>query len=124
MTSFLKKRKVKGRKGIGKFSGLMIAQIMKLETYASGKKTTLIINKEELALAHYDLEKVPLSINSEDCEEDKHGTIVTLEGLSQNFNFPNPERLKEFLVRDYGRENDFKLIINGEDIGVLDLQGK
>jgi len=122
--SFLKKRKVKGRKGIGKFSGLMIAQVMKLETYASGKKTTLIINKEELALAHYDLEKVPLSISVEDCEEDKHGTTVTLEGLSQNFNFPNPERLKEFLVRDYGRENDFKLIINGKDIGVLDLQGK
>jgi hypothetical protein len=123
-TSFKKKRKVKGRKGIGKFAGLMIAQIMKLETYSNGKKTTLFIDKEELAKANYDLENVSLPIEVDDCPEDKHGTTITLEGLSQNFNFPNPERLKEFLVRDYGRENDFEIKINGLSVGVLDLQGK
>lgn len=122
--SFLKKRKVKGRKGIGKFAGLLVATQMKVETYAANKKTTLIINKDELAKAGYDLEKVPLPIFVEDCKEDKHGTIITLEGLSQNFNYPNPERLKELLIRDYGRETDFSLTINGENIGVLDLQGK
>jgi hypothetical protein len=122
--SFLKKRKVKGRKGIGKFAGLMVATQMKLETYAAGKKTTIVINKDELAKAGYDIEKVPLPIFVEDCEENKHGTIITLEGLSQNFNYPNPERLKELLIRDYGREIDFNLTINGENIGVLDLQGK
>lgn len=122
--SFLRKRKVKGRKGIGKFAGLMVASQMKLETYAAGKKTTLVINKNELAKAGYDLEKVPLPILVEDCEKEQHGTIITLEGLSQNFNYPNPERLKELLIRDYGREKDFTIIINGENIGVLDLQGK
>ena len=122
--SFLKKRKVKGRKGIGKFAGLMVANQMKVETFAAGKKTTLIINKDGLAKAGYDLEKVPLPIFVEDCEEKKHGTIITLEGLSQNFNYPNPDRLKELLIRDYGREKDFILSINGENIGVLDLQGK
>lgn len=122
--SFLKKRKVKGRKGIGKFAGLMVATQMKLETWATGRKTTLVINKNDLAKAGYDLEKVPLPIFVEDCEENKHGTLITLEGLSQNFNYPNPERLKELLIRDYGRETDFTLTINGENIGVLDLQGK
>ena len=122
--SFLKKRKVKGRKGIGKFAGLMVASQMKVETFAAGKKTTLIINKDELAKAGYDLERVPLPIFVEDCEENKHGTLITLEGLSQNFNYPNPERLKELLIRDYGRDTDFTLTINGENIGVLDLQGK
>lgn len=47
--SIEKKRKVKGRKGIGKFAGLMVATKMQLETYANGTKTTLIIDKEELA---------------------------------------------------------------------------
>lgn len=122
--SFLKKRKVKGRKGIGKFAGLMVATQMKVETFAAGKKTTLVINKDELAKAGYDLERVPLPIFVEDCEENKHGTVITLEGLSQNFNYPNPERLKELLIRDYGRDTDFTLTINGENIGVLDLQGK
>lgn len=121
--SIHKKRKVKGRKGIGKFAGLMVAKQMKVETFAAGKKTTIIINKDELAKAGYDLEKVPLPINVEECEEAKHGTKITLEGLNQNLNFPNPERLKEILIRDYGRESDFHLTINGENIGVRDLQG-
>lgn len=123
-TSYLKKRKIKGRKGIGKFAGLMVATQMKVETFAAGKKTLIIINKDELAKAGYDLEKVPLPISVEDCDENLHGTTITLEGLNQNLNYPNPERLKELLIRDYGRETDFSITINGENIGVLDLQGK
>lgn len=122
--SYLKKRKVKGRKGIGKFAGLMVATQMKVETFAAGKKTIIIINKDELAKAGYDLEKVPLPISVEDCDEYLHGTTITLEGLNQNLNYPNPDRLKELLIRDYGRETDFSITINGENIGVLDLQGK
>lgn len=122
--SYLKKRKVKGRKGIGKFAGLIVATQMKVETYAAGKKTIIIINKEELAKAGYDLEKVPLPITVEECSNDLHGTTITLEELNQNLNYPNPDRLKELLIRDYGRETDFIITINGENIGVLDLQGK
>ncbi|GAB1418495.1 hypothetical protein MASR2M12_12600 [Bacteroidales bacterium] len=122
--SYLKKRKVKGRKGIGKFAGLMVATQMKVETFAAGKKTLIIINKDELAKAGYDLEKVPIPISVEDCDENFHGTTITLEGLNQNLNYPNPDRLKELLIRDYGRETDFSITINGENIGVLDLQGK
>lgn len=122
--SYLKKRKVKGRKGIGKFAGLMVATQMKVETFAAGKKTLIIINKDELAKAGYDLEKVPLPISVEDCDENLHGTTITLEGLNQNLNYPNPDRLKELLIRDYGRETDFSITINDENIGVLDLQGK
>jgi hypothetical protein len=122
--TFSKKRKVKGRKGIGKFSGLMVASQMTIETFVNGKATSLTINKDDLAKAGYDLEKVPLPINVTDCDKAKHGTRITLEGINQNFNFPNPERLKEILIRDYGREMDFDITINGENIGVLDLQGK
>lgn len=122
--SYLKKRKVKGRKGIGKFAGLMVAKQMIVETFASGIKTSIKINKDDLEKAGYDLEKVPLPVTVENCDVNKHGTTITLEGLSQNLNYPNPDRLKELLIRDYGREKDFRLRINGEDIGVLDLQGK
>jgi hypothetical protein len=122
--TFQKKRKVKGRKGIGKFSGLMVAEIMKLETYSSGVKTSLTISKNELAKGNYDLEKVPLPIESESCNETLHGTIITLIGLNQNLDFPNPEKLGQILMWDYGREQDFDLYINGEKLGVHDLQGK
>lgn len=119
-----KKRKVKGRKGIGKFAGLMVASEMMLETSVAGKLTRLIIKKEELSKANYDLGNVPLPIQVEDSPKEKCGTRITLRGLNQNFNYPNPERLKEILIRDYGREQDFEISINGESIGVLDLQGQ
>ena len=119
-----KKRKVKGRKGIGKFAGLMVATKMKLETYANGIKTTLFIDKEELAKGNYDLEKVPLPISTEPCGVDKNGTTITLSNLNQNLEFPNPERMKQILVWEYGRDNDFEILINGDRIDVLDLQGK
>lgn len=122
--SLKKNRKVKGRKGIGKFAGLMIAEVMTLETFAKGVNTKLTISKEALAKVGYDLEKVPLPISTKKCPKSKHGTTITLSGLNQNFYFPNPDRLKEMLMRDYGRETDFAIKINGENIGVLDLIGQ
>lgn len=122
--SISKKRKVKGRKGIGKFAGLMVATKMQLETYANGIKTTLLIDKEELAKGNYDLEKVPLPISTETCDKDKNGTIITLSNLNQNLEFPNPERMKQILVWEYGRDTDFEIVINGDRTDVLDLQGK
>ena len=122
--SITKKRKVKGRKGIGKFAGLMVATKMQLETYANGTKTTLLIDKEELAKGNYDLEKVPLPISTETCAKDKKGTTITLSNLNQNLEFPNPEKMKQILVWEYGRDTDFEIIINGDKADVLDLQGK
>ncbi len=122
--SIEKKRKVKGRKGIGKFAGLMVATKMQLETYANGTKTTLIIDKEELAKGNYDLEKVPLPIFTETCDNDKKGTTITLSNLNQNLEFPNPEKMKQILAWEYGRDIDFEIIIDGNKIDVLDLQGQ
>ncbi|PCH75948.1 MAG: hypothetical protein COB98_07680 [Flavobacteriaceae bacterium] len=122
--SISKKRKIKGRKGIGKFSGLMVASIMRIETTSNGVKTSLIIDKNQLAKKGYDLEKVPLEIATEVTEENISGTKIILSGLNQNFDFPNPEKMKQLLVWDYGREIDFNITINGKEIGVLDLQGK
>lgn len=122
--SIEKKRKVKGRKGIGKFAGLMVATKMQLETFANGTKTTLIIDKEELAKGNYDLEKVPLPIFTESCDKNKKGTTITLSNLNQNLEFPNPEKMKQILAWEYGRDIDFEIIIDGNKIDVLDLQGQ
>jgi HSP90 family molecular chaperone len=44
----LKNRRIKGRKGIGKFAGLLAANIMILETTARGFTTQLEMSKESL----------------------------------------------------------------------------
>lgn len=120
----LKSRKVKGRKGIGKFSGLMVAAVMNVSTKAAGKETTVCISKDELAREKFDLEKVDLPISVRECPKEEHGTTITLIGLNQNFNYPNPDKLKQILVWDYGRVSDLNIFVNGEKLGVQDFQGK
>jgi len=122
--TFTKKRTVKGRKGIGKFSGLMVAEVMEVKTKAGGKETTLTIIKDELSKGKYDLEKVNLPVSVTECPKHEHGTTITLKGLNQNLNLPNPDKLKQILVWDYGRVLDFGIYVNSERVGVQDFQGK
>jgi hypothetical protein len=117
------KRRVKGRKGIGKFAGLMVAGIMEIETTARGRTTRVVVSKEDLMNAARDLERFDLPITVRDAAEDEHGTTVTLRELNQRFTFPLPDKLKNLLVVEYGREADFDIKVNGVGLGLDDLQG-
>lgn len=121
-----KLRIVKGRKGIGKFAGLAAASIMTLCTRARGTATEIRIRKNQLMVAgsEKDLEKVDLPIVTKTVDSTDHGTTVTLTGLDQNKQFPTPEKLKQLLVREYGRETSFKITVNGEPIAVADIGGE
>lgn len=55
-------RVVKGRRGVGKFSGLILAEEMEITTQAQGVQTTIIISKTLLLEAGKDIEQVPLPI--------------------------------------------------------------
>lgn len=117
------KRRVKGRKGIGKFAGLMVAGIMEIETTARGRTTRVIVSKDNLMNATRDLEGFDLPITVCDVDIDAHGTTVTLRELNQRFTFPLPEKLKSLLIVEYGREADFDIKVNGVGLGLDDLQG-
>ena len=118
-----KNRKVKGRKGIGKFAGLLIASEMTLVSKARGKKTTLTIVKDEILKWKDDLEKLDLPITSKNCDSAEKGTTIFLRNLNQNLHFPNPIKLSQLLITEYGRENDFKITINGKALDIQDLKG-
>jgi Histidine kinase-, DNA gyrase B-, and HSP90-like ATPase len=117
-------RKVKGRKGIGKFAGLTIAGFMQVEAHARSRKCTLLINKKELIENQIDLEAVPLSFMEADANDNKIGTTVTLTGLDDRLNFPTAERLREVLIYEYGREDGFKVFVNDVALSVQDVPGK
>lgn len=116
-------RKVKGRKGIGKFAGLVSANVMEIATKARGQKTTLTIFKNELLGSSKDLEKIDLPFAIEACPEAEHGTAITLADLNQNLSFPDPTRLKEILFLEYGRQANFTIYVNEEELRVEDLPG-
>lgn len=117
------KRKVKGRKGIGKFAGLLAADVMMLETCARSRRTRLTISKADLIAAGRDLEQFELPLSTEACPGDQHGTVITLSQLNQKLNFPEPERLRQILVLEYGREHDFRIVVNGTPLALDDLPG-
>lgn len=119
------KRLVKGRKGIGKFAGLILASEMELVTEAAGKRTRVLISKTSLMEAIEDLEKVPLPLEVSDATPpDAHGTTITLRTLNPKLSHIQPDKLKELLALDYGRETDFAIFVNGERVFHHDIQGE
>ncbi len=118
------KRLVKGRKGIGKFAGLMVADVMEIQTTARGITTRVVISKENLLNATRDLESIDLPLTVEPAPEGVSGTKVTLVGLNQRYEFPLPEKLKSLLMLEYGREEDIRIAVNGEFLSLEDLPGE
>lgn len=116
-------RKVKGRRGIGKFSGLTIGDEMEIVTRAHGVQTTLLISKELLLEAGKDIEEVDLPISDEPCDAEAHGTTITIRKLNPRLSFPQPDKLREQVAYDYGRESGFQVHINGEPVLRHDVQG-
>jgi hypothetical protein len=117
-------RKVKGRKGIGKFAGLVSANLMEISTKTRGKKTTLLIEKNALLASSKDLDKIDLPIDIEDCPENVQGTAIKLTDLNQNLSFPDPNVLKQLLFLEYGRQSNFTIYVNEEPLAVEDLPGE
>jgi hypothetical protein len=117
-------RVVKGRRGVGKFSGLILAEEMEITTQAQGVQTTIVISKTLLLEAGKDIEQVPLPITVTTCPKENRGTTVTLRRLNTRLNFPQPDKLREILAYDYGRETGIDLYINGEKVARHDIQGE
>ncbi len=118
------KRLVKGRKGIGKFAGLMAADVMEIQSCAKGKMTQVTISKDDLINAPKDLERIDLPLKISAIQEDVSGTKVVLTGLNQRYTFPQSEKLKNILVLEYGREEDLAITVNDELLTHDNLPGK
>ena len=117
-------RGVKGRRGVGKFSGLILADEMEVVTQAHGVETTISISKSTLMAAGKDIEQVPLPVTVTPCPSENQGTVITLRNLNLKLNFPQPDKLREILAYDYGREDGIELFINGEKVARHDIQGE
>lgn len=111
---------MKGKKGIGKFSGLMIADYMKLETWANSQYSYFEISNTEL-LNSNELNNLNLTINVEACDPKLKGTQITLNSFKQNLHLPNPDKFKSLLIREYGRSEDFNIVVNLKTLDINDL---
>ncbi|WP_235039900.1 ATP-binding protein [Vreelandella profundi] len=118
----LKRRKVKGKKGIGKFAGLMIANSMQLETWSRGRICEFSISIKDFENAT-DIEELPINLFVKDCDSEMQGTKITLSDLIHGLVFPSPEKIRQLLLQEYGREEGFVINVNGKILGIDDIQG-
>lgn len=117
-----KNRPVKGRKGIGKFAGLMAAAAMTLETRARGRLCRITLKLDDLSQVD-DIEQLNIELHSEPCASELHGTAITLSDLHQGLAYPDANRLRQILLQDYGRQDDFSITIDGKRLDVDDVSG-
>ncbi len=117
-----KGRLVKGRKGIGKFAGLMAASEMNLATSARGVRSNFRLNLADLERTQ-DIELLPIDVVTSECSVHDHGTEIVLSGLHTAFAFPDPQKFRQLLLQDYGRESGVVVKVNGKTLGVDDING-
>lgn len=117
-----KNRPVKGRKGIGKFSGLMAAATMMLETRARGRLCRISLRLDDLSRVE-DIEQLDIGLHSEPCAPELHGTTIILSDLHQGLAYPDANRLRQILLQDYGRQDDFSITVDDKRLDVDDVSG-
>lgn len=120
-----KGRPVLGRKGIGKFAGFGIAEVIRIETISgeTGEKTTFELDINDLrstTYVHTTRKSIPVIEYLEPDEERKgdKGTKVTLKKLKLS-RTPSKEGFGKSMSRRFllhKRAEDFEITVNGEPI--------
>jgi len=118
-----RQRRVKGRKGIGKFAGLAAARQMELVSVRDGVKSVLRIDKQAILDTAADIEHIPLPLTESPAPGEPSGTTITLSELEQALNFPNAESLRAMLLYEYGRATDITILVNNRKLDIEDLPG-
>lgn len=116
-------RLVKGRKGVGKFAGIIVAGNMQLVTRRDGKKSTVVIERQALENGPIDIEKIDVPVLLVDHDPADHGTTITLTKLFSHINYPTPTALRHALAPEYGRQDKMRVVVNGELLTHLRIPG-
>jgi hypothetical protein len=117
-------RRIKGRKGIGKFAGLAVARRMVVETVTRGLKTTVVVDKSALLTSDVEMGQIDLPIAVAPAENDSTGTTITLDELNQDRSIPTADAIRALLVYEYGRAPGFTVLVNDAPLSVEDLPGR
>lgn len=118
--SFLKKRDVMGRKGIGKLSLFSIADNIEIHTIKNGIKNGLILNRKDIE-EQIGKDEVyhPKDVPADTFNITK-GTRIVITQLKKNVNHTEVFLRKRLAKRFTVIDENFKVAINGNYIGLED----
>lgn len=114
-------RPLLGRKGIGKFAGFGIADVIYIETISkkNGERTLFEMNVEKIRCEGFQKPIPVIAYDPPDVKRKKqHGTVVTLQGLHFT-STPSEQVFKKSMARRFTllrRAENFVVLVNGEPV--------
>ncbi|MFH2069619.1 MAG: ATP-binding protein [Elusimicrobiota bacterium] len=117
------KRPLIGSKGIGKLSGLGIANVMYIETVNNGKKCKFEINRKNLDEKGKNLEEIGIPLVVKKTKE-SNGTVIYLREPLSHISTMSNEELRSFFVKEFGFPKNFSIFVNGQRYSPEDIPGK
>lgn len=128
-----KQRPILGRKGIGKFAGFGIAEVIRVDTISAetGERTEFELDLGALLSEEYiTTEGKPIGVIAyeppSDARKASHGTVVTLRTLTLK-QPPSPQQFARSMARRFllhQRQADFRILVNGSPLPeAFDLAG-
>lgn len=116
------RRKVMGRKGIGKLSLMSIANIIEVYTVKNGTTSAFRINVADISELIKSGSREPYTPNEIDFDESVTvGTKIVLKEIRNNRTLSKPQKIKTELARRFVvLNNEFTIRVNGEEISFAD----
>lgn len=116
------KRRMIGKKGIGRWSGFAIASNIDYLSKDGKNETSFTFSREEidkrkdLGTFEYEPEVKP--------SREPAGTIVKLFNFQENFDFPESNEVIKELLIEFAPSENFRLIVNGKEVKPEDIPGE
>ena len=120
------KRKVMGRKGIGKLSLFSIAETVKIETFKEGKKNGFIMSKQEIDSHIAEKNEQPYEpepLSESEIELTENGTRIVLTDLKKRISKAHSNYLRKRIARRFsiiGAEDNFNVSVDGSPVEITD----
>ena len=120
------KRKVMGRKGIGKLSLFSIAETVKVETFKKGKKNGFIMSKQEIDSHIAQKNEQPYEpepLSESEIEFTKDGTRIVLTDLKKRISKAHSNYLRKRIARRFsiiGYEDNFNVFVDRSPVKITD----
>ena len=120
------KRKVMGRKGIGKLSLFSIAETVKVETFKEGKKNGFIMSKQEIDSHIAQKNEQPYEpepLSESEIELTKDGTRIVLTDLKKRISKAHSNYLRKRIARRFsiiGYEDNFNVFVDRSPVKITD----
>ena len=125
------KRKVMGRKGIGKLSLFSIAETVRVETFKKGEESEederngFVMSKQ--AIDNHIAEKnenpyAPKALSESDIKITEKGTRIVLTDLKKRITKAHPNYLRKRIARRFSiiAEDNFNVFVDGEPVEITD----